>query len=98
MQTAAIVTDIPCVMFRLSMGSCGPACLSLINSSSAELYFLSSIIISPVFFPAHVLEPLNFDPTHLSWPPTLEPLINSWILSGPNRHICLDCLCPALDL
>src|SRR5882672_10091159 len=37
-----------------------------ISSSSAELYFLSSIIISPVSFPAHVLEPLNFDPTHLS--------------------------------
>src|SRR5882672_11377169 len=52
-----------------------------ISSSSAELYFLSSIIISPVSFPACVLEPLNFDPTHLLWPPTLEPSINSWILS-----------------
>src|SRR5882672_727689 len=52
-----------------------------ISSSSAELYFLSSIIISPVSFPARVLEPLNFDPTHLSWPPTLEPSINPWILS-----------------
>src|SRR5882672_3411941 len=52
-----------------------------ISSSLAGLYFLSSIIISPVSFPAHVLEPLNFDPTHLSWPQTLEPLINSWILS-----------------
>src|SRR5882672_5285675 len=52
-----------------------------ISSSSAGLYFLSSIIISPVSFPARVLEPLNFDPTHLSWPPILEPSINSWILS-----------------
>src|SRR5882672_10667945 len=55
--------------------------LRLISSSSAGLYFLSLIIISPVSFPACVLEPLNFDPTHPSWPPTLEPLINSWIPS-----------------
>src|SRR5882672_9796597 len=52
-----------------------------ISSSSAGLYFLSSIIISPVSFPAHMREPLNFNPTHLLWPPTLEPSINPWILS-----------------
>src|SRR5882672_6878856 len=33
-----------------------------ISSSSAELYFFSLIIISPVSFPAHMLEPLNFNP------------------------------------
>src|SRR5882672_9863426 len=48
-----------------------------ISSSSAGLYFLSSIIISPVSLLACVLEPLNFYPTHPSWPPTLEPSINS---------------------
>src|SRR5882672_4958395 len=69
-----------------------------ISSLFAELYFFSSIIISPVSIPAHVLEPLNFDPTHLSWPLTLEPSINSWILSRPNQHVCHDCLRPALDL
>src|SRR5882672_9673138 len=52
-----------------------------ISSSLADLYFLSLIIISPVSFPECVLEPLNFNPTHLLWPPTLEPSINSWILS-----------------
>src|SRR5882672_7784829 len=52
-----------------------------ISSSSAGLYFLSSIIISPESIPARVLEPLNLDPTHPSWPLTLEPSINSWILS-----------------
>src|SRR5882672_2361652 len=52
-----------------------------ISSSSAGLYFLSSIIISPVSFPACMLEPLNFNPTPLLWLPTLEPSINSWILS-----------------
>src|SRR5882672_3622303 len=51
-----------------------------ISSSSAELYFLSSIIISPVSLLAHVLEPLNFYPTHPSWPPMLGPSITSWIL------------------
>src|SRR5882672_5420872 len=39
-----------------------------ISSSLAELYFLSSIIISPVSLLACVLEPLNFYPTHPSWP------------------------------
>src|SRR5882672_3623672 len=48
-----------------------------ISSSSAGLYFLSSIIISLVSLLACVLEPLNFYPTHPSWPPTLEPSINS---------------------
>ena len=51
-----------------------------ISSSSAELYFLSSIIISPVSLLACVLEPLTFYPTQPSWPPTLEPSITSWIL------------------
>src|SRR5882672_2734621 len=41
MQTAAIVTDILHSVFQLSMGSCDPVRLSLISSSSAELYFLS---------------------------------------------------------
>src|SRR5882672_1356308 len=52
-----------------------------ISSSLAELYFLSSIIISPVSLLACVLEPLNFYPTHPSWPPILEPSINPWMLS-----------------
>src|SRR5882672_10047660 len=52
-----------------------------ISSSSAELYFLSLIIISPVSIPAHVLEPLNFDLTHSSWPLMLETSINVWIHS-----------------
>src|SRR5882672_6278855 len=53
-----------------------------ISSSSAELYFLSSIIISPVSTPACVLEPLNFNLTHSSWPLILEtsitPLDSFW--------------------
>src|SRR5882672_332716 len=52
-----------------------------ISSSLAGLYFLSSIIISPVSLLACMLEPLNFNPIHPSWPPTLEPSINPWILS-----------------
>ena len=69
----------PCVPINYQSHSL--TLLHLISSSSAGLYFLSSIIISPVSFPACVLEPLNFNPTHLSWPPMLEPSINSWILS-----------------
>src|SRR5882672_5732547 len=72
--------------------------LRLISSSSAGLYFLSSIIISPVSLLARMLEPLNFYPTHPSWPPTLEPSTISWILIRPDRHVCYDCLRPALDL
>src|SRR5882672_1806998 len=56
------------------------AFLHPISSSSAGLYFLSSIIISPVSLLACVLEPLNFNPTHPSWPPMLEPSISRWIL------------------
>src|SRR5882672_3151661 len=51
------------------------AFLCPISSSSAELYFLSSIIISPVSTPACMLEPLNFNLTHSSWPPMLETSI-----------------------
>src|SRR5882672_5776511 len=57
------------------------AFLRPISSSSAELYFLSSIIISPVSILAHVPEPLNFNPTHPSWPVMLEPSTNPWILN-----------------
>src|SRR5882672_2815602 len=51
------------------------AFLCPISSSSAELYFLSLIIISPVSTPACVLEPLNFNLTHSLWPPMLETSI-----------------------
>src|SRR5467141_1931730 len=52
-----------------------------ISSSLAELYFFSSIIISPVSTPACMLEPRNFNLTHSLWPPTLETSINPWIHS-----------------
>src|SRR5882672_10379957 len=55
-----------------------------ISSSLAELYFFSLIIISPVSILACVLEPLNFNPTHLSWPPTLEPSINFGFSINPT--------------
>src|SRR5882672_10973363 len=51
------------------------AFLHPISSSSAELYFLSSIIISPVSTPACMLEILNFNPTHSLWPPMLGTLL-----------------------
>src|SRR5882672_11781276 len=57
--------------------------LPLISSSSSGLYFLSSIIISPVSLLACMLEPLNFYLTHPSWPPKLKPLITSGLLSLP---------------
>jgi len=47
---AAIVTDSLHSVFQLSTGYCDPALLSLVSSSSAELYFLSSIIISIFVF------------------------------------------------
>src|SRR5882672_85036 len=81
MWTAAIVTETLPSMLRLYTCPGNPALWGSISSSSAELYFLSSIIISPVSLPACMLEPLNFDPTHPSWPLMLEPSINSWILS-----------------
>src|SRR5882672_3621489 len=52
-----------------------------ISSSSAELYFLSLIIISPVSILARMLEPLNFNPTHSLWSPTPEHSMPTWILS-----------------
>src|SRR5882672_10824504 len=63
------------------------AFLHPIRSSLAELYFLSSIIISPVSTLAHVLEPLNFNPTHSSRPLTLGTLITPLdsFLSRPTR-------------
>src|SRR5882672_2391680 len=51
-----------------------------ISSSLAGLYFLSSIIISPVSLLACMLEPLNFYPTQPLWPPMLELSITPWIL------------------
>src|SRR5882672_7820126 len=81
MQTAAIVTETLLSMLRLYTCPGDPALWGSISSSSAQLYFLGSIIISPVSLPAHVLEPLNFYPTHPSWPLTLEPSINSCLLS-----------------
>src|SRR5882672_4954964 len=66
-----------------------------ISSSSAELYFLSLIIISPVSLLAHVLEPLNFYLTHPSWPPTREPSINllTSLLTRPTRLSRLSASC-----
>src|SRR5882672_10264204 len=81
MRTATIVTETLPSMLRLYTCPGNPALWGSISSSSAELYFLSSIIISPVSLLARVLEPLNFYPTHPSWPPMLEPSINSWIPS-----------------
>src|SRR5882672_1180890 len=77
MQTAAIVTETILSMLQLYTCPGNPAPWGFISSSSAELYFLSSIIMSPVSLLACMLEPLNFYPTHPLWPPTLEPSINS---------------------
>src|SRR5882724_10475508 len=46
MQTAALVTDILRSLSQLHTCLCNPAVLVSINSSSAELYFPSLIIIS----------------------------------------------------
>src|SRR5882724_10081200 len=51
MQTAALVTDILRSLSQLHTCPCNPVVLVSISSSSAELYFPSSIIIS--------LSPLN---------------------------------------
>ena len=98
MRIAALVTETPLSTLRLYPCPGDPVLWDPISSSSAELYFLSSIIISPVSLLACMLEPLNFYPTHPSWPLTLEPSITSWILIQPDRHVCYNCLHPALDL
>src|SRR5882672_2708202 len=66
-----------------------------ISSSLAELYFLSSIIISPVSTLAHMLEPLNFDPTHSLWPPMLGTSITPLdsFLSRPTHLLPLSVSC-----
>src|SRR5882672_7709673 len=81
MRPSALVIETLFSLLRLYTCPGDPAFRDPISSSLAELYLLSSIIISPVSLLAHVLEPLNFYPTHPSWPPMLDPLINSWILS-----------------
>src|SRR5882724_12512458 len=46
MWTAALVTDTLCTLSQLHTHPCDPVVLVSISSSSAELYFPSSIIIS----------------------------------------------------
>src|SRR5882672_2114236 len=71
------------------------AFLHPISSSSAELYFLILIIISPVSILACVLELLNFNPTHSSWPPTLRTSITPLdsFLSRPTCLLQLSASC-----
>src|SRR5882672_8719675 len=88
MQTAALVTDTLFSMIRLYICPDDPALFGPLSSSSAELYFLSSIIISHCITLACLLEPSGLPLAHPTWSPTsrhsFNPCVNIYpVISLP---------------
>src|SRR5882672_5166007 len=69
-----------------------------ISSSSAGLYFLSSIIISHCIPLARLLKPSGLHLSHLTWSPTSRCLFDPCSPRNPTDTSCRDCLRPALGL
>src|SRR5882672_5923540 len=72
--------------------------LRLISSSSAGLYFLSSIIISHCIPLACLLEPSGLHLAHPTWSPTSRRSFDPCSPRNPTDTSCRDCLRPALGL
>src|SRR5467141_3387419 len=69
-----------------------------ISSSSAGLYFLSSIIISHCIPLARLLEPSGLHLAHPMWSPTSRHLFDPCSPRNPTDMSCSDCLHSAPDL
>src|SRR5882672_3238517 len=69
-----------------------------ISSSSAGLYFLSSIIISYCIPLARLLEPSGLHLAHPTWSPTLRHSFDPCSPRNPTDMSCSNCLHPAQDL
>src|SRR5882672_9386160 len=69
-----------------------------ISSSSAGLYFLSSIIISHCIPLARLLEPSGLHLAHPMWSPTSRCSFDPCSPRNPTDTSCSDCLRPAQDL
>src|SRR5467141_1384333 len=69
-----------------------------ISSSSAELYVLSSIIISHCIPLARLLEPSGLHLAHPTWSLTSRCLFDPCSPQNPTNTSCSDCLRPAPDL
>src|SRR5467141_2968362 len=98
MWTAALVTDTLCSVIRLYTCPGDPALLDSISSSLAELYFLSSIIISHCITLARLLEPSGLHLAHPTWSPTSRRSFDPCSPRNPTDTSCSDCLRPAQDL
>src|SRR5467141_4375287 len=98
MWTAALVTDTLCSVIRLYICPGDPVPFGPISSSAAELYFLSSIIISHCIPLARLLEPSGLHLAHPTWSPTSRRSFDPCSPRNPTDTSCRDCLRPALGL
>src|SRR5882672_2846580 len=88
MWTAAVVTDTFRLPLRYFTCPGDPALLDSISSSAAELYFLSSIIISHCIPLACFLEPSGLYPAHPMWSPMLRCSFNPCSPRNPTDMSC----------
>src|SRR5467141_4092823 len=98
MRTAALVSDTLLSMIRLYTCPGDPVLSGPISSSLAELYFLSSIIISHCIPLACLLEPSGLHLAHPTWSPTLRRSFDPCSPRNLTDTSCSDCLRPALGL
>src|SRR5882672_11609870 len=98
MRTAALVTDALLSVIRLYTCPGDPVLFGPISSSLAELYFLSSIIISHCIPLARLLEPSELHLAHPTWSPTSRRSFDPCSPRNPTDMSCSDCLHPAHDL
>src|SRR5882672_5918616 len=98
MRTAALVTDTLLSVIQLYTCPGDPVPFGPISSSSAELYFLSSIIISHCIPLARLLEPSGLHLAHPTWSPMSRCSFNPCSPLNQTDTSCSDCLHPAPDL
>src|SRR5882672_10672179 len=98
MRTAALVTDALLSVIRLYTCPGDPVLFGPISSSLAELYFLSSIIISHCIPLARLLEPSGLHLAHPTWSLTSRHSFDPCSPQNPTDTSCSDCLRPAQDL
>src|SRR5467141_4765803 len=92
MRTSSLVTDTLLSMIRLYTCPGDPVLSGPISSSSAELYFLSLIIISHCIPLARVLEPSGLPLAHPKWSPPSRRSFNPCSPRNPTDMSCSDCL------
>src|SRR5467141_2185675 len=92
MRTATLVTDTLLSVIRLYTCPGDPVLSGPISSSSAELYFLSLIIISHCITLARLLEPSGLHLAHPTWSPTSRHSFDPCSPRNPTDTSCSDCL------